>query len=549
MSPDPGTAAPLNSDRSAATASGTVLLTLASAQFLMTLDSSVMNVSIATVAEDVNTSVTGIQTAITLYTLVMASLMITGGKLGQILGRERAFAIGCVIYGLGSFTTSLAPSLTVLLIGWSLLEGIGAALIMPAIVALVAANFGPADRPRAYGLVAAAGAIAVAVGPLLGGLLTTYASWRWVFAGEVVVVLGILLMARRLTGTPPDRTARLDLVGTGLSALGLGLVVYGILRAGAWGLVQPKPHAPSWIGLSPVIWLILSGGLVLRGFLEWERRRKEAGDAILIDPAILDNRILRGGLTSFFFQYLLQAGLFFAVPLFLSVSLGLSAIDTGLRILPLSLTLLLAAVGVPRVFPRVSPRLIVQIGFGLLFLGLVTLVAALELGVGPEIVTWPMLLAGLGIGALASQLGSVTVSSVPDEESAEVGGLQNTVMFLGSSIGTAVAGAVLISALSSSFFSGIESDPAVPDELVATAEIELASGVPFISDDDLSAALTDQGVEGDTADAIMDENAEARVTGLRTSLSVLALVALVALFFTRGIPTRQPTAKPPPVET
>jgi MFS family permease len=523
-------------------AAGTVLLTLASAQFLMTLDSSVMNVSIATVAEDVNSSVTGIQTAITMYTLVMASLMITGGKLGQILGRERAFALGCVIYGLGSFTTSLAQSLTVLLIGWSLLEGIGAALIMPAIVALVAANFGPEGRPRAYGLVAAAGAVAVAVGPLLGGLLTTYASWRWVFAGEVFVVVGILVMARRLTGTPPDRSARLDLVGTGLSALGLGLVVYGILRAGAWGLVEPKPHAPSWLGLSPVIWLILAGGVVLRAFLEWERRRKASGDAILIDPALLTIPLLRGGLTSFFFQYLLQAGLFFAVPLFLSVSLGLSAIDTGLRILPLSLTLLVAAVGVPKVFPHASPRLVVQAGFVLLFLGIVILVALLELGAGPEVVTWPMLLAGLGIGALASQLGSVTVSAVPDEQSAEVGGLQNTVMFLGSSIGTALAGAVLISALSSSFFAGIESDPDVPDELVATAQIELASGVPFISDDDLEEALADAGVEGATAEAISEENEEARLTGLRSSLSVLALIALVALFFSRALPTRQPGA-------
>src|ERR1700732_4519058 len=161
--------------------SRTVVLTLASAQFLMTLDSSVMNVSIATVARDVGTTVTGIQLAITLYTLVMAAFMITGGKLGQIFGRRRVFMIGCVIYGMGSFITALAGSLPVLLIGWSVLEGLGAALIMPAVVALVARNFGASDRPRAYGLVASAGAIAVAVGPLLGGLLTTYASWRWVF--------------------------------------------------------------------------------------------------------------------------------------------------------------------------------------------------------------------------------------------------------------------------------------------------------------------------------------------------------------------------------
>ena len=208
------------SSERAAAAAGTVLVTLASAQFLMTLDSSVMNVSIATVAKDVGTTVTGIQTAITLYTLVMASLMITGGKVGQMIGRKRAFAIGCIIYACGSLTTALSQNLTVLMIGWSGLEGLGAVLIMPAIVALVASNFGKPDRPRAYGLVAAAGAIAAALGPLVGGLFTTYASWRWVFAGEVLIVLVILLLTRRMKDTPAEEGARLDLVGTALSALG-----------------------------------------------------------------------------------------------------------------------------------------------------------------------------------------------------------------------------------------------------------------------------------------------------------------------------------------
>src|SRR3954449_207159 len=175
-----------------------VLLTLAAGQFLMTLDTSVMNVAIATVADDVGTDVTGIQTAITLYTLVMATLMITGGKVGALIGRKRAFALGCVIYGVGSFTTAIAPSLPVLLLGWSLLEGIGAALILPAIVALVAGNFPAERRPAAYGLVAAAGAGAVAVGPLIGGFCTTYFSWRWVFAGEVVLVIAILFLTRRI---------------------------------------------------------------------------------------------------------------------------------------------------------------------------------------------------------------------------------------------------------------------------------------------------------------------------------------------------------------
>src|SRR6187549_1265104 len=170
----------------------------------MALDTTVMNTAIATVADDVGTTVTGIQTAITLYTLVMASLMITGGKIGAIIGRKRAFAIGCVIYGCGSFVTSISPTLPVLMLGWSVLEGVGAALILPAIVALVASNFGRAERPRAYGLVASAGAIAVAAGPLIGGLFTTYASWRWVFAGEVLIVAVILLLTRRMADAEPE---------------------------------------------------------------------------------------------------------------------------------------------------------------------------------------------------------------------------------------------------------------------------------------------------------------------------------------------------------
>jgi MFS family permease len=530
--------------RTTSSGTGIVLLTLASGQFLMTLDSSVMNVSIATVAKDVGTTVTGIQTAITMYTLVMASLMITGGKIGEIIGRKRAFAIGCAIYGAGSFTTSLAQNLAVLMIGWSFLEGIGAALIMPAIVALVASNFPREERPRAYGLVASAGAIAVAAGPLIGGFFTTYLSWRLVFAGEVVVVLIILAFTRRMADAPPESGVRLDLVGTALSAAGLAFIVFGILKAGVWGVVQPKPDAPEWLGLSPVIWLILGGIVVLLLFFAWEGRVIERGGVPLVEPALLRVAQLRAGLTSFFFQYLVQAGMFFTIPLYLSVALGLSAIDTGVRLLPLSITLLLAAAGIPKLFPNISPRLVVRAGFLTLFVGIAVLVGALEEGAGPEIVTVPLLLAGLGIGALASQLGSVTVSSVPDEQSGQVGGVQNTVTNLGASIGTALAGAVLIASLTSSFLTGIEENPAVPDTLSSEAQVQLASGVPFISDADLEQALDESGVPPPAAEAVVDENATARLQGLRSSLAILAAFALVAAFFGRRIPKEQPTAAP-----
>ena len=245
-----------SNERAATGAAGTVLLALCAGQFLMALDSSVMNVSIATVADDLDTTVTGIQSAIVLYTLVMAMLMVTGGKIGSIIGRKRAFTIGLVIYCSGSLTTALAPNLGVLLLGWSLLEGIGAALIMPAIVALVAGNFPREGRPRAYGLVGAAGAIAIAVGPLIGGLATTYASWRWVFAGEVVVGAGIFLFGRRIADEPVEDRPHLDLLGSLLWALGMGLAIFGVLRSSRVGLGHRRPTAPRRCsGLSPVIWM------------------------------------------------------------------------------------------------------------------------------------------------------------------------------------------------------------------------------------------------------------------------------------------------------
>jgi MFS family permease len=528
----------------AAKGTGLVLLTLAAGQFLMTLDSSVMNVSIATVAKDVGTTITGIQTAITLYTLVMAMFMVTGGKVGSIIGRRRAFAIGCVIYGAGSLTTALAPNLPILMLGWSLLEGIGAALILPAIVALVAGNFPPRGRPRAYGLVMAAGAIAIAVGPLIGGFATTYFSWRWVFAGEVVIVLGILALARRVQDAPPEGRPKLDLVGTLLSAAGLGLAVFGVLRSSEWGWIQPKPDGPDVLGVSPTVWLVLGGLFVVWLFLEWERRLEKRGAEPLVRPELLGNRQLVGGLVLFFYQFLIQAGLFFTIPLYLSVALGLSAIDTGVRILPLSLTLLLAAAGIPRFLPNVSPRRVVRLGLLAMLVGIVALFASIDPAAGAEIVTVPLLLAGLGIGALASQLGSVTVSAVPDEESPEVGGLQNTGTNLGASIGTALAGSILIAFLTSSFLTGISQNPAVPDSVKAQANVELAGGVPFISDADLQAALDQAGASGETATAALEANRQARLDGLRAALVVLAGVALLALFAARRIPTQQPGSTP-----
>jgi MFS family permease len=539
----------------AATTAGGVLLTLASGQFLMTLDSSVMNVAIATVADDVGTTVTGIQSAITLYMLVMAMLMVAGGKIGSMIGRRRAYTIGCVIYGIGSLTTALAPTLPVLILGWSVLEGIGAALILPAIVALVAGNFPPEARPRAYGLVMGAGAIAVAVGPLIGGIATTYFSWRWVFVGEVVVVIGILALARRVQDTPPEARRRFDLAGAVLAAAGLGLAVLGILRSADWGWVKPKPGAPSLLGISPTVWFVLAGLLIIWVFFERESRLEARGGEPLVKPSLFGNRQMSGGLLMFLVLYLVQAGMFFTIPLFLSVSLGLSALDTGVRILPLSVTLLAAAVGIPRFFPDASPRRVVRLGLLAMFAGVVVLMSAIDPTADARIVTIPLLLAGLGIGALASQLGAVTVSAVPDELSPEVGGLQNTATNLGAAIGTALAGSLLITALTTSVLQGVQANPAIPEQVKSQATVQLTGGVPFLSDVALQDALAQAGVDPAVTQAALDINRQARVDGLRSALAVLALIALIGLFVARRVPDHPqlaaadaaPSASGPPV--
>ena len=216
------------------------LIILGAAQFVMVLDSSVMNVSISQIVADLDTTVTGVQTAITAYTLVMAAFMLVGAKLGDIWGRDRAFAIGLAVYGVGSLTTALSPNLAVLLVGWSLVEGLGAVLVIPAIAALTAANYEGKDRAFAYGIIGGVAGAAIAVGPVIGGWVTTNLSWRYVFVGEVVVVIFILLVRKRMQpALRPDHPPTLDVVGAALSATGLGLIVFGILQSSKWGWIQP----------------------------------------------------------------------------------------------------------------------------------------------------------------------------------------------------------------------------------------------------------------------------------------------------------------------
>lgn len=432
------------------------------------------------------------------------------------------------------------PNLNVLLVGWALLEGMGAALIMPAVVALVAANFPPEKRSAAYGLIAAAAAVAVAVGPLIGGAVSTFGSWRYVFMGEVVIAGIVLVAMRRLADDPTPPPARLDVVGALLTIGGLGSVVFGILRSSEWSWVTPPPGAPAILGVSLVAWLVGAGLLLLWAFVVWETRVAGRGGEPLVRLDIFANRQLVGGLVMFAAQCIVTAGVFFALPLFLSVVLELTPLETGLRLVPLSLALLASAVGVPKLFPGTSPRRVVRVGLGLVLLGIVVLIVGIDPGATAGVVTVPLLAMGLGLGALASQLGAVTVSAVAPERSAEVGGLQNTATNLGSSLGTALVGSVLISTLSISVLTGITQDPAVPDSVKTRVSTSLTGSVPFLSDTALVDGLRAAQVPAPVADRIVAANSAARLDALRTALALTALLTLLALFVTSQLPT-QPT--------
>lgn len=519
-----------------------VLPVLAVTQFLMTVDSTVMNVSIPALVDDFDTSVTTIQGVITAYTLVMAAAMITGGKLGDILGRRRALRIGLVVYACGSGLTAISPSVGVLLVGWSVLEGLGASLIMPTVVALIAGNFTGAKRAAAYGTIAASAAVAAAVGPIIGGFVTSEFSWRWVFAAEVVIAFVLLGMTSRIPDVASETKPQLDLVGAALSAAGLALVVFGVLQSGAWGWIEPNvaegPDAtPAIGGISLVTWLVLGGLAVLFGLVNWLERRMARGADPLFDPTLLANAQVRGGLVLLVFNFIATMGLFFMVPLFLSIVVGLSTFETGLRMLPLSIALVTVAPAVPRFLGHVSPRRLLQAGFVLAASSAALLAGLLDLGSDASIVFVPFVLMGAGLGLLASQIGNVIVSAVPEERSSEVGGLQYTAQNLGASLGTALVGSVVLGALGGLLLTGLEDDPDVSDAVQEQITVEISAGVDFVSDDVLEDALAETTLSEDERTAIVDANASARIGALQQGAVAIALLSLVALFFTRAAPS------------
>jgi len=516
-----------------------LLLTLAAAQFLMVLDQAVMNVSISQLVEDFDTTVTTIQSVIAFYALVMAGLMLIGAKLGDIYGRKRVFKIGLLIYATGSALTAAAWSVPSLALGWSVLEGIGAALVMPSMVALVAGNFEGKDRAVAYGVLGGMAGVGIAVGPILGGWMTTDFTWRYVFIGEVIVAAGIFIGTRWMAEPEAaERRPKLDVVGGALSALGLAVVVFGFLQASTWGWLKPMNSPVELFGFSLTPFVIATGLVLLGLFFSWERRREEAGRDPLVHLELFRNIPLRSGLSMMLAQNLILMGIFFTIPLYLQVVLGFDALDTGIRMLPTSAGLFFTALAGSALASRFAPKMLVRLGLVVVFVSSFLLIGTIEPSLDNADFLVAMGILGVGMGLIVSQLGNVAQSAVGDSDRSEAGGLQYTAQQLGSSLGTAVLGAIVITGLLAAFQANVADNPEISQETKSAVEQQLSSGGSFVASAQVESAAAKAGVSEEEAGVLVSDYEDAQLQSLKLALLVAGLLTIPSFWSARNLPDR-----------
>ena len=501
-----------------------VLIVLSLAMFVYVIDTTLMNVSISALVEDLDTTVGAVQAAITIYMLTMAAFMLTGGKLGDIWGSKRAFRIGLVIYGIGTTITALAPSIVFILIGWSILEGLGSALIVPAINTLVRANYPGAKRASAYGVLFGVAAAGAAFGPLVGGWITAEYTWRLAFGLEALIVLGVLLSSGLLTDSPRvEPTPRLDVVGVLLSVFGLGLLVLGILQTTNRGWDDPL-----------VLAMIVGGAAVIGVFVWWIRRQDQRGEPALVSPAIFRHRSISAGLPVLSAQTFAQAGLLFLVPLFAQSFLGLDAFETGLTILPLSIAVLVTSIASPGLGKRIYPRYIIQAGLVILFAGGTLLALALDGATAGTDLALGLAIVGVGIGLVVGQLPNLILSGVDAEEASEASGLQGTAQNLGMALGTAVVGTVILSVSIASIGSQVDESAILTPEIKTEVKAALDRDVNTAGTEDLELALAAESPEiQDEAERIFTDGA---LKGFQAAIFAGAIVALLGALLTFRLP-------------
>ncbi len=506
-----------------------VAVLLAMAMFVLVVDTSLMNVSITAVAEDLDTTVSGVQSAIALEALVSAAFILISGKVGDLIGRRRAYVIGLLGYAVGAAAMTVAQNLTTIIVFWAITGGLGASLLLPAMQSLIHSNFEGAAMKKTYALVGASAAVGAAIGPLLGGFLTTYLSWRVGFLLEVVVIVVVLSGIKLVVDAPFTGERKIDGVGAALSVVGMGGVVLGIL---VW------QEGGEFVGL-----LMAVGAVALAVLARWLVRRKREGKVLLLDPALFELPNFRMGALQMVLQQIALGGAMIALPLYLQVTLEYDAMQAGLSLAPLSLTMFAVALLMGKKAGDRRPAAIIRMGFGLALVGLFVIIPVIPRGESGWALLVPLLIAGTGLGLLVSQLNNFILAPIEEERVSEAAAVNSAGQSFGLSFGLAMAGGVLLAALSFSFVNLTEaSDVIPPDGQEEIAEV-LEDNAQLVSTTQLEELLAEQPDE--IQQEIIDINTDAGDLALQVAMLVPILACLLGFlnsFRLMRLPDIEPVA-------
>ncbi|MFF2676212.1 MFS transporter [Arthrobacter koreensis] len=504
-------------------------LLLAMAMFVLVVDTSIMNVSISAVVHDVGATVSGLQSTIALEALVSAAFILIGGKMGDLFGRKRAYVTGLVCYAAGAVAMTLAQSLLPIILFWAVIGGLGASLLLPAIQSLIHGNFEGTAQQRVYALVGASAAIAAAVGPLLGGFITTFLSWRVAFLLEALVITVVLAGIKLVHDVPYEGPRTLDLVGSLLSILGMGGIVLGVLVWQEGGEAVGALLATGAVGL---------GSLVL-----WLLRRKRRGKPTLLDPDLFRSKPFRFGAAGQMQQQIALGGTMIVLPIYLQMVLGYNAMESGLSIAPLSLTMFAVALLAGKRAGRRRPASRIRWGFMLLVAGLVLLLPVIPRADSGWWLLLPLLVAGSGLGLLVSQLNNYTLSPISDERVSEAASVNSAAGSFGLSFGLAFAGGIMLAALSLIFTGLSESSTVLPDDEKQQVARVLEDDAQLLSDIQLQELL--QGQPEESQAEILRINTEARPAALQIALGIPILaggLGLLVSFRMRKLSETEPSS-------
>ncbi len=489
-------------------------LLLATAMFVLVVDTSLMNVSISAVVKDLNTTVSGVQSAIALEALVSAAFILISSKIGDLIGRKRAYVLGLLAYAVGALAMTLAHSLATIIVFWAIIGGLGASLLLPAMQSLIHGNFEGAAQKKTYALVGAAAAIAAAVGPLLGGFLTTYISWRVGFMLEVVVIAVVLSQIRLVKDVPYTGDRHVDYVGAVLSVLGMGGVVLGIL---VWQE-----------GGDYVVLLIALGMIALGALARWLVRRHSEGKVTVLDPDLFRLQHFRLGVSAQMLQNITLGGAMIALPIFLQVKLEYSAMQTGLSLAPLSLTMFAFAILAGRKAGNRRPASIVRTGFALSAIGMALIIPVVPRADSGWYLLVPLVIAGAGLGLLVSQLNNYSLAPIDQDRVSEAAGVNSASGSFGLSFGLAVSGGVLLATLSLAFTSMTNASPVIPSFKKQQIADTLEHDAQVVSNTQLEQLL------GRERPAVRKEtlsiNSRATNLALQVALLIPILAGLLGLF-------------------